>query len=210
MMLSRITDIIYPNRCEVIEIPNLGYVYPIYKNGSGSITEYAKQMNYTLLINEQIRKLSVIDIVLRSPLERFISGFNTFVYNTKHDHPELDLDTIIYFAETYLFLNRHYAPQLSWIINLSKFINPQCSLRIHDMKAVNMFTPLVIRPEETDVLTPEIVNRLTNNIHNELYLRLDHLLLELVGEEVTFTEVLAHLKAQDPIAYSKLKCIALD
>jgi len=32
-MLSRLDDVIYPNRCEVIEIePSQRYIYPIFKN----------------------------------------------------------------------------------------------------------------------------------------------------------------------------------
>lgn len=210
-MLSRIDEIIFPNRCEVIEIAALQrFVYPIYKNGSSSLTEYARHQGYKTLLNEQIRRISVIDIILRDPMSRFLSGFNTYVYNTKRDNPNLDIDTIIYFAENYLFLNRHYAPQLSWILNLSKYTNNQAVVHLHDLSALRKFTPLSIKPNETNMLSPEVVDRLKNNIHNEMYLRLDHLLSELVGKEITIKEILSHLKAQDPIAYQKLKCIALD
>ena len=210
-MLSRIDEIIYPNRCEVIEfLDPQRFVYPIYKNGSCSLRIYSYQQNYKVLINEQINKVSTIDVVLRDPISRFISGINTFVYNTKQENPNLDIDTIIYFAENYLFLNRHYAPQLSWIINLSKYINNQAVLHLHDMSSLNKFTPLSTKPNETNMLSPEVINRLKNNIHNAMYQRLDHLLLELVGKEVTIIEILAYLKAQDPVAYSKLSCTALD
>ena len=210
-MLSRIDDIIYPNRCEVIEIePLQRFVYPIFKNGSSSLTEYARQQGYKTLLNEQIKRISVIDVVLRDPMSRFLSGFNTYVYNILQANPQLDVDTIIYFAENYLFLNRHYAPQLTWIINLSKYTNNLAVLHLHDMSALNKFTPLTVKPDETNMLSPAVIDRLTNNIHNELYQRLDHLLLELIGKEVTIAEILAHLKTQDSQAYSKLKCIALD
>lgn len=210
-MLSRIDEIIYPNRCEVVEFSDpQRFVYPIFKNGSSSLTEYARQQGYKTLLNEQIKRISIIDVVLRDPTDRFLSGFNTYVYNTKQANPQLDVDTIIYFAENYLFLNRHYAPQLSWIINLSKYTNSQAVLHLHDMTSLNKFTPLSIKPNETNMLSPEDVNRLKNNIHNEMYQRLDHLLLELIGKEVTVVEILAHLKSQDPVAYSKLSCTALD
>jgi hypothetical protein len=210
-MLSRLDDIIYPNRCEVIEIEaSQRYIYPIFKNGSSSLLEYARQQNYKILLNEQIKRISIIDVILRDPMSRFLSGVNTYVYNTKQEHPELDVDTIIYFAENYLFLNRHYAPQLSWIINLSKYTNTLAVLQLHDMLILNKFTPLSIKPNETNMLSSEVIDRLKNNIHNEMYQRLDHLLLELVGKEITINEILAYLKAQDPIAYSKLSCIALD
>jgi hypothetical protein len=210
-MLSRIDEIIYPNRCEVIEFLDLQrFVYPIFKNGSSSLTEYARHQGYKTLLNEQIKRISIIDVVLRNPMDRFLSGFNTYVYTTKKENSNLDVDTIIYFAENYLFLNRHYAPQLSWIFNLSKYTNKQTILHLHDMSALNKFTPLSTKPDEKNMLSEEVVDRLKNNIHNEMYQRLDHLLLELVGKEITINEILAHLKAQDPIAYSKLSCIALD
>jgi hypothetical protein len=210
-VLSRIDEIIFPNRCEVIEIPALQrFVYPIYKNGSSSLIEYARQQGYKTFFNEQIKRISIIDVIFRDPISRFLSGVNTYVYNTKQANPQLDVDTIIYFAENYLFLNRHYAPQLSWIINLSKYTNTMAVLQLHDMSILNKFTPLSIKPNETDMLSEEVISRLKNNIHNEMYQRLDYLLLELVGKEVTVNEILAHLKAQDPIAYSKLSCIALD
>ena len=143
-------------------------------------------------------------------MSRFLSGVNTYVYNTKQANPQLDVDTIIYFAENYLFLNRHYAPQLSWIINLSKYTNTMAVLQLHDMSILDKFTPLSIKPNETNMLSEEVISRLKNNIHNEMYQRLDHLLLELVGKEVTVNEILAYLKQQDPQAYQKLSCIALD
>ena len=210
-MLSRLDDIIFPNRCEVIEIKaSHRYIYPIFKNGSSSFYEHVRQNNCKILINDQIKRIPIVDIVLRDPMQRFLSGFNTYVYNTKRDNPQLDVDTIIYFAEEYLFLNRHYAPQISWIVNLSKYINKDTSLRLYDMASISKFIDISIKPEETNMLSAEVVDRLKNNLHNEMYQRLDHCLMELIGKEVTFNEILSHIHTQDPIAYSKLKCTALD
>lgn len=210
-MLSRIDEIIYPNRCEVIEFKDLQrFVYPIFKNGSSSLTEYTQQQKYKILVNEQIKKIPVIDIILRDPTNRFISGFNTFVYNTKRENPNLDLDTIIYFAENYLFLNRHYAPQLSWLLNLNKYLHKDARLKLHDMSALSMFTPLSTKPFEENFLNEQVVKKLKNNVHNEMYIRLDSLLLQLVGREMTFTDIMAYLHTQDPVAYSKIRCTVLD
>jgi hypothetical protein len=200
-MLSRLDDIIYPNRCEVIEIEaSQRYIYPIFKNGSSSLTEYAQAQQLKILFNEQIRKLSDINIIIRNPQERFISGFNTYVYNTKQENPQLDLDTVIYFAETYLFLNRHYAPQFSWIVNLTRYADKHTKLHLLGMDSLKNFTPLNIKPNETPLLSAEVVDRLTTNIHNEMYLRIDNLLLNLVGESMTFDEILKYLKEKDPKA----------
>ena len=202
-MLSRLDDIIFPNRCEVLEIvPSQRYIYPIFKNGTTSLTEYAKEQNYKILVNNQIDRASVIDVILRAPLDRFISGVNTFVYNTKQDNPNLDLDTIIYFAENYLFLNRHYCPQISWLVNLAKYSDAK--LNFCSMDNLSNYTPLTISPIEEKILDATTIERLTNNVHNELYLRLDNCLLDLLGQQLTFTEVLAYIKNKDPYAYAKL------
>ena len=200
-MLSRIDDIIFPDRCEVIEIEaSQRYIYPIFKNGSSSINEYAQAQKLKILFNEQIKKISNIDIILRDPLERFISGINTYVSNTKQDNPRLDIDTIIYFAETYLFLDRHYAPQFSWLVNLTRYAGKNTKLHLHGMESLKEFTPLLINSNETKLLSAEIIDRLSNNIHNEMYLRIDNLLLSLVGQVLTFEEILKYLKEKDPKA----------
>jgi hypothetical protein len=200
-MLNRLDDIIYPNRCEVIEIEaTQRYIYPIFKNGSSSLNEYARAQKCKILFNEQIRKLSDINVIIRNPQERFISGFNTYVYNTLRDDPTLDLDTVIYFAETYLFLNRHYAPQFSWLVNLTRYAGKNTKLHLLGMDSLKEFTPMDIKPIETQLLSAEVVDRLNMNIHNEMYLRIDNLLLSLVGKSMTFDEILKYLKEQDPKA----------
>lgn len=210
-MLSRLDDIIYPNRCEVIEMEaSQRYIYPIYKNGSGSIKWYAVDKKYKSLLNEQLQKLQSIDVIIRDPLTRFISGVNTYVFNTKRDNPKLDINTILYFVENYLFLNRHYSPQLGWLINLSRYIDKNTKLNLYGMESLAEFTPLTIVPDEKKILDADVIQRLNTNIHNEIYLRLDKQLFNLIGQQLTFTEILKYIKVQDPIAYSKLKCIALD
>ena len=200
-MLSRIDDIIFPDRCEVIEIEaSQRGIYPIYKNGSSSLNEYAQAQKLKILFNEQIKKISNIDIILRDPLERFISGINTYVSNIKRDNPQLDVDTIIYFAETYLFLDRHYAPQFSWLVNLTRYAGKNTKLHLYGMESLKEFTPLSINPNETMMLSPEVIDRLKSNMHNEMYLRIDNLLLSLVGQSTTFNEILTYLKQQDPKA----------
>lgn len=209
-MLSRIDDIIYPNRCEVIEFMDpQRFVYPIYKNGRSSLLHYSLTNNLKTLINQQISKCNTIDVILREPQERFVSGVNTFVFNTKRDNPKLDIDTILYFAENYLFLNRHYSPQLGWLINLSKYTS--ASFTLHNLDFITEITGINLKPMgEEKILSDEVIKRLENNLHNEMYIKLDSLLLDLIGQTVTFTEILTYLKSKDPIAYLKTKCTALD
>ena len=78
------------------------------------------------------------------------------------------------------------------------------------MDALSTFTPLVWIPPKDIQFDQTVSDRLSNNIHNKMYLRLDNLLLQLIGQELTLKEILAYLKQQDPQAYQKLSCIALD
>ena len=156
------------------------------------------------MFNEQLRRIDTIDIVLRDPQLRFVSGINTFVYNIKRDHPNLDEDTIIYFAETYLFLNRHYSPQMSWLVNLSRYIRNDTKLRFGGMESLYKYTPLSISPDEEKIFSPDVINRLQSNIHNDIYIRLDNCLVDLIGQQLTYTEVLEYIKNKDPHAHAKL------
>jgi hypothetical protein len=68
------------------------------------------------------------------------------------------------------------------------------------MDSLKEFTPLNISPPEKKILSQEVVDRLNTNIHNEMYLRIDNLLLNLVGQAMTFEEIVTYLKEQDPKA----------
>ena len=78
------------------------------------------------------------------------------------------------------------------------------------MESLKEFTPVTITPNEEKILSLDVIERLKNNIHNEMYIRLDKLLVSLIGKELTFKEILMYLKNQDPVAYSKLSCTVLD
>jgi hypothetical protein len=208
-MFSQIDDIIFPDRCEVIIMDN-NPVYPIFKNGSSSLLRHAEASKHKILVNNQIQRLSKINIILREPEYRFLSGINSFIFNLKKENPKLDLQTILYFAENYLFLNRHYAPQLSWLMNLNRFSNKNAVFHLQGMEDLAKYTPLVVLPEEKNLLDSKTLDRLRTNIHKEMYIRLDNVLLQLVGQKLTFKEIVQCLKEQDSVAYSKLKCIALD
>ena len=122
----------------------------------------------------------------------------SIILNKKN--PKLDLDNIIYFAETYLFLNRHYAPQFSWIVNLTRYAGKNTKLHLYGMESLKEYTPLSIKSNKTMLLSPDVIDRLKSNIHNEMYLRIDNLLLSLVGQALTFDEILNYLKEKDPKA----------
>ena len=58
-MLSHLDRIIFPDRCEVIEvIPSQRYVYPIFKNGRSSLYITAEKNNWRIRLNDQIKKIN--------------------------------------------------------------------------------------------------------------------------------------------------------
>lgn len=202
-MLTGLDDVIYPNRCEVIEIkPSQRYIYPIFKNGRSSLFEEAHQQKYKILFNEQLKRIDSIDVILRNPEERFISGVNTFIWNLITERPNFSKDTILYFVENYLFLNRHYAPQLSWMINLFRYTTQETKFNFFGMDKISEYTAIHAIPSAEDkILDNATITRLKNNIKNEHYLKLDNALLELVGNSWTRKQILAHLMNREPQAY---------
>jgi hypothetical protein len=201
-MLSHLDSIIFPDRCEVIEVvPSQRYVYPIFKNGKSSLYHYANTHKCRLLINEQIKKVNSIDVILRDPYERFTSGINTFVQMTVRDRPELDAETILWFAQNYLFLNRHYAPQFLWLINLARYTNPDTKLNFLGMEQLTHITHLNDKPVGVLPATEQLVQQLKNMPTNEMYQRIDQILLNCIGQSLQFDQLIQHIQQQDSTAY---------
>lgn len=202
-MLSRLDDIIYPNRCEVIEIkPSQRYIYPIFKNGKSSLFNEAHQQKYKILFNEQLKRIDSIDVILRNPKERFISGVNTFVWNLTTSNSSLSKDTILHFVENYLFLNRHYAPQLSWMINLFRYTTEETKFNFFSMDKLSEYTAIHTIPNlEEKILDNDTITRLKNNVDNQHYLKLDNALLTLINNSWTRKQILAHLMNREPTAF---------
>jgi hypothetical protein len=200
-MLSHLDRILFPDRCEVIEIiPSQRYVYPIFKNGSSNLFLAAEANNWRVKLNEQIRRLTDIDIVIRDPEERFISGVNTYVQLTIESNPDLDPSTVLWFAKNYLFLNKHYCPQFHWILHLSRYTNDDARLNFISMGDINSITslyqPLGILP-----VTRDTRQQLTNLKNNEMYQRVDKVIFDCIGSSLTFKQLIQHIKIADSEAY---------
>jgi hypothetical protein len=201
-MFSEIDNIIFPDRCEVIEvIPSQRYVYPIFKNGKSSLYHQAHKSGWRIKFNEQLRNIESIDIVLRDPVERLISGINSFVQFTLRDHPTLDSDTIFWFAKKYLFLDRHYAPQFFWLINLARYLSPEAKLCFLSMEDLTTITDLRDKPNGVVEPTEKVISQLQDLSNFEMYCRVDQLILDQIGTSITFSELITHIKKQDPAAY---------
>jgi len=92
-MLTRLDDILYPNKVEVIDFSSIGkFFYPVFKCGNSTLRYAAEDQKFRTLVNEQIRKLDLIDVFVRDPRERYRSAVQTYMYYMEKEN--VDFDTV--------------------------------------------------------------------------------------------------------------------
>ena len=184
---------LFPDLCEVVEMPlHNQWVYLIQKNGNSSLRHQQTRDNLAVFTNDEIRALDHVDVYIRNPRARYVSGVNTYLQHLQRDYPELDLSTAFWFAKRYKFLNTHYLPQFHWLANLSRYLRSDTKIRFRNFKDFGAITEFKFH---ADVVPPtrDFVNGLlTDNDGIDLWLYLDQILLELAGEEFTWSELLEY------------------
>ena len=104
--------------CEVVVIGR-HTVYPIFRNGSSSLRE-AADITY---INDQIKDCEHIEVLLRDPAIRFVSGINEYCRQN-----DLDVRQTWSMVEQDKVNDRHFCPQFVWLLHLSKFYRGKVTL----------------------------------------------------------------------------------
>jgi hypothetical protein len=186
---------LFPDLCEVVEIPlHNQWVYLIQKNGNSSLRLQQARDNFAVFTNDQIRALDYVDVYIRNPQDRYVSGVNTYLQHLQRDHPELDSATAFWFAKRYKFLNTHYLPQFHWLANLSRYLRSDTKIRLRNFRdfgnVVDVRFRSILKPATQDFVT----ELLKNNHGIELWLYLDQILLDLEGQEFTWSELLAYYR----------------
>ena len=189
-MLSQLDNIIFPDRCEVLEVAPQRFVYPIYKNGYSSLRE----SNFRTLSMTELPLLDTVEIFVREPVERFFSGLSTWIeYNNN-----LDKDTLLFMAGHHLFINRHFAPQFYWLVNIRRFT--QAKIKINPLEALSTVTNLKLN-ENKNKIQYDIVHfpKVT------FYMQLDKVLTEtFMGQTVEFSEIVQAIKDLHPAVYQEV------
>lgn len=190
-MLSQLDNIIFPDRCDVLEIvPSQRYVYPIYKNGSSSLYN----SGFRLLEHDELKNLAVIDIYVRNPYDRFVTGVNSFLKHNSH----LDQSTVLCIIRNYLFLDRHFCPQVYWLINLQRYTDAK--IRINPINALSEITQLSYNQNQNSTIYSDLD---TDKI--QFYLSIDKVLTEdLLGKTVPFKLIVQTIKHRYPDAYREI------
>jgi len=97
--------------CTVVDIgPHT--VYPIFRVGSTSLM-LAADKTY---VNSHIAECKHIDVMIRDPGDRFVSGINE--YSRQNN---LDVEETWKLVEQGKLVDRHFAPQYMWLLHLYKF-----------------------------------------------------------------------------------------
>lgn len=190
---------LFPKRCEVVHLPfHNQWVYLIQKNGSTSLRSLQARDNLAVFTNDKISALDHVDVYIRSPRARYVSGVNTYLQHLQRDHPELDYSTAFWFAQRYKFLNTHYLPQFYWIANLSKYLRDDAKIRFRNFQDFYKITDI---HEDAGIITPTknfIQKLFQNNNSIEIWLYLDQILLDLVDKELTWNQLYEHYQINYP------------
>ena len=190
---------LFPTKCEVVEIPlHNQWVYLIQKNGNSSLRIQRSRDNLAVFTNDEISALDYVDVYIRNPRARYVSGINTYLQHLQRDHPELDYLTAFWFARRYKFLNTHYLPQFYWVANLSKYLRDDTVMRFRNFQTFGNITDI---NDDAKVTKPsqEFIKRLFQDDKSiELWLYLDQILLDLADQEMTWKQLTTYYHLNHP------------
>jgi hypothetical protein len=186
---------LFPKLCEVVAMPlHNQWVYLIQKNGNSSLRIQQSRDNLAVFTNNEISALDHVDVYIRNPRARYVSGVNTYLQHFQRDYPELDFSTAFWFAKQYKFLNTHYLPQFHWLANLARYLRSDAKIRIRNFKDFGAVTDFKSKAEVTPPSQDFVTMLLKENHGIELWLYLDQILLNLAGQEFTWIELLDYYK----------------
>ena len=154
--------------CKVIKI-NDSWIYPIFRNGSTSLCDVKDR----LCINEEIKECDNIQVLIRDPKVRFISGVNQYCRLNKVEVQQ----TWSEIAQNIL-IDRHFAPQAMWLLHLYKFYKGKVTLR--PFSDIGAFTQRHTQVFPTEKIQVDILDQFVN---------VDYTLLRLFGRAVDLKDI---------------------
>jgi len=203
-MLSILDKKLFPERIRVVELSDGRCVYLIHKNGSSTL-DLIKIRNLKLT---EVKNLDIVDIFVRHPYTRFLSGVQTYAQILDIDNMS-DLCKVV--NDVY-FLNNHFCPQLFWLINLQRFTDAK--IRINHIDKLSSFTN-VNKNQQSGYSDLDVYFK--NNKQLKYYLELDCVLYEnFINQSVTFADIIKTVKSNyndlynDTVGYTKRLCNVLD
>jgi len=181
-MLAYLDPILFPDQYKIYELTPNQFVYPIYKNASTTIAKTAiADVPYY-----KHAQIQVIDIYLREPFDRYVSGVQTYL----RYRPELDRATALRFIDEFLFLNSHFSLQFHWIVNLARHRDAWMRFRhVDELKSTTDAVWNTLTRDQT------LVDHFTHNNKLNFYLELDKLIYEnFIGTTVSFRQICERIR----------------
>jgi hypothetical protein len=181
-MFATVDQTLFPNKCVVLEIvPHTHYVLPIFKNGSSSLTSQGyRQVNL-----QELQDISVIDVFVRDPHDRFLSGVQTYLTKL----PKLDPSTILYFVKHFLYLNRHFCPQVYWLLNACRYTNARFHIR--PWEQLNTVTQFNENQSVPDPALQDLFAETRVKFFNEID---EALTVNLINQTVSMQDIISVIK----------------
>lgn len=192
-MFSYLDPVLFPDECKILQVSDNRYVYPIFKNGSSSLTK----SGYTPVSPLQIQQLDVVDVFLRNPLQRYVSGVQTYL---KRLPSNCDRETVLYMIDEYLFLNRHFCLQFHWLVNLAR--HTQANMHMLSVDKINKLTDIKWNTQEQDY---ELLERFSKNQKLQFYLGLDQIIIDqFMNKTVSLKQIVDYIKQQNTELYKEV------
>lgn len=98
-------------------------VYPIFRVGYTSLSSVCEKK----YINHEIAVFKDIEVMIRNPEERFVSGVNEYCRQNN-----LSVQQTWPLIEKGELIDRHFAPQYMWLLHLYKFYKGTVTIRPFD------------------------------------------------------------------------------
>jgi len=181
-MFARIDQTLFPKECVVLEIvPHTHYVLPIFKNGSSSLVK----QGYRQVNAQELWNIPVIDVFVRDPHERFLSGVQTYLTKV----PELDSETVLYFVKHFLYLDRHFCPQVYWLLNACRYTAARFHIR--PWEQLNTVTEFKENQSVTDPALQDLFAETRIKFFNEID---EALTVNLINQTVSMQDIVSVIK----------------
>lgn len=199
-MYSQIDRILFPNWCEVYQTASHQYVYPIFKNASSLLKKKQKQYNWKILVNEQLKKIESIDVYLRDPFERYVSGVNSYIHWQTQDDSTINDQTLLKYIDRFPFIDRHFCPQYYWLCNLARYTD--ATINIRSLQDINKLTDgEFMRPHDS---RGRLISEM-EHMRDSKFLKLDRIIIDtFMNRKTTIQEINKNFKQNHEELYKDI------
>jgi len=145
-------------------------VYPIFKVGSTSLMSAADK----ILVNEEIGQCRHIEILLRDPGVRFVSGINQYSrLNIMY------VSEVWQLARSGKLVDRHFAPQFVWLLHLYRYFKG--TVMIRPFEYIKKITDIHLSKKKCiDQPVPELTT----------FVDIDYRLMDSINKKVSLKKII--------------------